>query len=100
MKEFKLLLNEISQAEPGDKTLRVDEVEVLLTRYNGASKQEIDYDFHKDSYVRDKNNEIHGTALRKLSMVIFLNDNIDEVYSLPDAQKGMLRLYNTNRDSV
>ena len=26
-------------------------------------------------------------------MVIFLNDNIDEVYSLPSAQKGMLRLY-------
>ena len=24
-------------------------------------------------------------------MVIFLNDNIDEVYSLPSAQKGMLR---------
>ena len=26
-------------------------------------------------------------------MVIFLNDNIDEVYALPSAQKGMLRLY-------
>ena len=26
-------------------------------------------------------------------MVVFLNDNLDEVYSLPDAQKGMLRLY-------
>ena len=26
-------------------------------------------------------------------MVIFLNDNIDEVYSLPSAKKGMLRLY-------
>ena len=26
-------------------------------------------------------------------MVIFLNDNLDEVYSLPSAQKGMLRLY-------
>ena len=31
-------------------------------------------------------------ALRKLSLVIFLNDNIDEVQSLPNAQKGMLRL--------
>ena len=26
-------------------------------------------------------------------MVIFLNDNLDEFYSLPSAQKGMLRLY-------
>ena len=26
-------------------------------------------------------------------MVIFLNDNIDKAYSLPSAQKGMLRLY-------
>ena len=26
-------------------------------------------------------------------MVIFLNDNLDQVYSLPGAQKGMLRLY-------
>ena len=26
-------------------------------------------------------------------MVIFLNDNIDEVQSLPDAKNGMLRFY-------
>ena len=32
-------------------------------------------------------------VLRKLSMIIFLNDNLDEVYSLPNAKKGMLRLY-------
>ena len=31
--------------------------------------------------------------MRKLSMVIFLNDNLDQNYSLPEAQKGMLRLY-------
>ena len=31
--------------------------------------------------------------MRKLSLVIFLNDNLDEMYSLPEAQKGMLRLY-------
>ena len=38
-------------------------------------------------------------ALRKFSLVLFLNDNIDEVYTLPDAKKGMLRLY-TNGESV
>ena len=26
-------------------------------------------------------------------MVIFLNDNLDQVYSLPNAEKGTLRLY-------
>ena len=26
-------------------------------------------------------------------MVIFLNDDLDQFYSLPNAQKGMLRLY-------
>ena len=31
--------------------------------------------------------------MRKLSMVVFLNDNLDQIYSLPEAQKGMLRLY-------
>ena len=51
------------------------------------------YHRHKDSYIHDPNNEIHGTALRKLSMVMFLNDDIDRVYSLPEAKKGMLRLY-------
>ena len=34
--------------------------------------------------MHDKNNEIHGLELRKLTMVIFLNDN---------PQKGYLRLY-------
>ena len=32
-------------------------------------------------------------VLRKISMIIFLNDNLDEAYSLPNAKKGMLRLY-------
>ena len=26
-------------------------------------------------------------------MILFLNDDLDEAYSLPDAKKGMLRLY-------
>ena len=88
MKAFGLYLNEISQVEPGDKTLRVDEEEFLLTRYNGASPRELKYLRHKDSYIHDKNNEINGTSLRKLSMVIFLNDNLDQ-----GEQGGMLRLY-------
>ena len=43
--------------------------------------------------MHDKNNEIHGMVLRKISMIIFLNDDLEEAYSLPNAKKGMLRLY-------
>ena len=77
MKEFRLKLNEFSQAESGDKTLRVDKEDLVLTRFNGASDREQAYLRHKDSYVHDKNNEIHGSELRKLSLVIFLNDDLD-----------------------
>ena len=66
--------------------MRVDEEEMVLTRHNGASQQK--YERHKDSYIHDSNNQINGSSLRKLSLVIFLNDNLDEVQ-----QKGMLRLY-------
>ena len=31
--------------------------------------------------------------MRKLSMVVFLNDNLDQIDSLPEVPKGMLRLY-------
>ena len=93
MAEFRLKLNEFSQGNSGDKTLRVDQEEIVISRFNGASQRDQEYERHKDSYNHDKNNEIDGSVLRKLSMVIFLNDNLDEVYSLPDAQKGMLRLY-------
>ena len=48
---------------------------------------------HKDNYRHDSNNEIHGMELRKLTMVIFLNDNIDEVQATPRTQMGELRLY-------
>ena len=77
MKEFRLKLNELSQAESGDKTLRVDKEDAVVTRFNGASEREQAYLRHKDSYVHDKNNEIHGTELRKLSLIIFLNEDLD-----------------------
>ena len=79
--------------------MRVDAEEVVLTRYNGASTKDVKYERHKDSYIHEKNNEIHGTELRKISMVLFLNDDLDQVYSLPGAKKGMLRLY-SNGESV
>ena len=81
---FRTTLNEFSQLEFGDKTLRVDEEEIVVTRLNGASFKNQKYLQHKDSYMHDKNNEIHGTSLRKFSMIIFLNDNIDEDQFLPN----------------
>ena len=68
--------------------MRVDKEEIVLSRLNGASSRDQNYRRHKDSYFHDKNNEIHGKELRKLSMVIFLNDNLDQ-----DEQGGMLRLH-------
>ena len=93
MQAFRRTFNELSQLESGDKTLRVDKEEFVIYRHNGASMREQKYERHKDSYIRDKNNEIHGTSLRKFSLIIFLNDNYDADQSLPYAQKGMLRLY-------
>ena len=40
MKEFRLQLKEISQVGSGDRTLRVDQEEVVLSRYNGASTKD------------------------------------------------------------
>ena len=40
MAGFRQLLNEISQKESGDKTLRVDEEEFVLSHHNGASTRE------------------------------------------------------------
>ena len=33
-------LNQFSQVKTGDKTLRVDEEEIILSRHNGASQQD------------------------------------------------------------
>ena len=72
-------INIISQTGSGDRSLQVDKEETQISRYNGASMKPQNYHRHKDNYIRDENNKIHGMALRKLTMVIFLNDNLDEV---------------------
>ena len=40
--------------------MRVDEEEIVVSRFNGASNKDQNYYRHKDSYVHDKNNEING----------------------------------------
>ena len=68
--------------------MRVDTEEIVLSRFNGASNKEHYYHRHKDSYIHDTNNEIDGMELRKLTMVIFLDEY------------GMLRLYPKGMQSV
>ena len=79
MRMFRSKLNEISQNEElfGDKSLHVNQEEIQIARYNGASNKPQSYSRHKDSYKRDKNNEVDGLELRKLTMVIFLNEDLD-----------------------
>ena len=79
MKEFTDILSIFSQSESGEKSLKVNVEETQISRYNGATNQNQKYYRHKDSYKRDENNKLDGASLRKLTMVIFLNDNIDEV---------------------
>ena len=74
--------------------MHVDEGEILLTRYNGASMRKEKYRPHKDSYVHDKNNEVNGKSLRKLSLVIFLDNDIAE------EDRGVLRLFSRSDTAV
>ena len=99
MANFRPKLNAKSQELSGDKTLRVDKQEVVLTRHNGASVRKQSYRRHKDSYVHDINNIDDGQELRKLTLVVFLNDDIEQVRKIEDAGTGMLRLY-PNDDEV
>ena len=48
-----------------------------ISLHNGASGIDQNYHIHKDSYMHDPNNEINGTALRKYTMIVFLNDDLD-----------------------
>ena len=55
---------------------------------------------HKDSYVRNPNSEVHGQELRKLTLVVFLNDGLDVENPEASTQtRGGLRLY-TKGDSL
>ena len=70
-------LNQMSQSKYGNKSLRADKEEIVFTRLSSASTKKQKLHRHKDSYIHDPNNELDGMSLRKLSMVIFLNENLD-----------------------
>ena len=75
--------------------MRVDKEEIVVTRLNGASTREQKYHLHKDSYIHDPNNELDGMELRKLTLVVFLNEDIEQV-----EHKGILRMFTQGRETV
>ena len=77
MEAFQNKLNSISQVGNGDRSKRVDLMNFKISLHNGASGIDQNYHIHKDSYMHDPNNEINGTALRKYTMIVFLNDDLD-----------------------
>ena len=93
MEAFRKVLNKVSQEGDGDRTKRVDKMDFQISRHNGASGIDQNYHIHKDSYKHDPNNEIDGTELRKYTMVVFLNDDLDQVREKSTAKMGSLRLY-------
>ena len=85
--------------ENHDKSLRTDKEYIQISRFNGASGKDKKYHVHKDSYVHDPNQEVDGMELRKLTLVMFLNDGIDlKDPSAPIQNRGGIRLY-TQGDS-
>lgn len=49
---------------------------------------------HKDAFKVDQNNLIHGQKLRKITVLVYLNPELDQVKAAnPQAKLGELRLY-------
>ena len=59
--------------------MSIDSTEVQLSRFNGLHGREQFYLRHKDSYEVDPHNQFDGQEIRKLTWIIFLNeDGLDE----------------------
>ena len=88
----KQTLNSLSQdSENGEKSLRIDTEEIQINRFDGLydSRKQF-FKRHKDSYEKDPNNLDEDEERRKITMVIFLNEDINEQDS---EALGSLRLY-------
>ena len=77
---FRLMLNgQQDEVEKFDKQFTVDEKEIQLSRYDGLHGRKQFYLPHKDSYKVDPNNQFDGQELRKITMIVFLNEEgLDE----------------------
>ena len=65
-----------------------------MSRYNGLHGREQFYLRHKDSYKVDPNNQIEGYEQRKVTLIIFLNeDGLDELRESDPLHMGALRLF-------
>ena len=74
--------------------MRIDTEEIQLSRYNGLHGREQFYLRHKDSYEADPNNLDEGQEIRKVTLIIFLNEEgVDEQRESDPLHMGALRLY-------
>ena len=74
--------------------MRLDTEEIQLSRFNGLHGREQFYLRHKDSYKVDPNNLVEGQELRKITLIIFLNeDGLDKQRKSDPLHMGALRLY-------
>ena len=69
-----------------------------MSRYDGKDGQDLFYPRHKDNYLMDSNHEENGQELRKFTMILFLNDNVevDDAMEADPQKYGALRLFNRN----
>ena len=90
--KVKETLNSLSQdSEEGEKSLRIDTEEIQINRFDGLydSRKQF-FKRHKDSYEKDPNNLDQDEERRKITMVIFLNEDINDQDT---TAQGSLRLF-------
>ena len=67
-------MNELSGGDDGDRSLHIDGQEIQLARYDGLRGTEQYFLRHKDAFKVDANNLTDGQKLRKLTVIVYLND--------------------------
>lgn len=82
--DFNLILSETGR---NDEFL--DDREIQLALYKGQGDY---YLRHKDAFRLDQNNIESGQKMRKITVIAYLNPDLDNVKA-PKGQKGELRLY-------
>lgn len=72
----------------------LDEREIQLAVYEGKGEY---YLRHKDAFKIDQNNILDGQKMRKLTVIAYLNPDIDTVLETKGNKAGELRLYLANK---
>ena len=92
-KTLKDMVNELCpKVNPNaSRRIRLDGEEIQLAKYDGMLGQEQFYLRHKDAFKVDLNNLTPGQKLRKVTVLIYLNPDLDKVKT-PN-KLGELRLF-------